>query len=57
MNKPRPTTPADVLDHLDAKLEGSLTLEVQAIDYEADSLLVEDETGKRFLVTVTEAPL
>lgn len=55
MNKPRPMTPADVLDHLDARLALSDTLEVHAMDYPTDSLLVEDETGQRFWVSVKAA--
>jgi hypothetical protein len=46
--------PADALDHLDARLALSDTLEVEAIDYETNSLLVTDTYGAHFRVTVTE---
>lgn len=55
MNKPRPTTPADVLDHLDSRLALSGTLEVVAVQYDPPALLVQDETGQRFYVSVKVA--
>lgn len=55
MNKPRPLTPADVLDHLDARLAQSDTLEVASLHYDPTGMLVEDETGQRFWVSVKVA--
>ena len=54
----RPVSPgtsvADVVDHLDARLALSNTLEVDAIHYHDATLELVDDQGKRFLVTVTE---
>lgn len=47
-------TAADALDHLDARLALSDRLEVEAIDYETNSMTVTDTYGAHFRVTVTE---
>ena len=57
MNKPRPMTPADVLDHMNARLDLTDQVAVQEVNYDTDSLILQDDSGRRFVVTVTEVTL
>lgn len=52
----KPLTLADVLDHLDARLAAlTYLVAVQAVDYAENRLILQDDSGAQFHVTVTAA--